>query len=124
MGLKVYQGISKFNILFKKKDGTQVLVPFTGSERTFRTDDRELQGLVEGHRWFKEGQIAVVEEVTDSGEEEPKADLLIYEGVTDIQGAIDVLVTNFQVKETKLKTPDQVRKAAADNNVGFPNLKL
>lgn len=122
----MYQSIegSKLNILLKKKDGLQVLVSFRGNSRTFRTGDEELQGLIEGHRWFGENWIAVIEETQDNRSKEIKPDPLTFVDVTDIQGAIDVLVTEFGVKETKLKTPDQVKKAAAEHNVSFPNLSL
>lgn len=115
---------SKYNILLKKKDGHQVLVSFRGSNRSFQTGDVELQGLIEGHRWFKEKQIVVVNEVKGDKAKETKPDLTTYTDVTDIQGAIEVLVQDFQVPEAKLKTPAQVKDAAGKNNVEFPNLGI
>jgi hypothetical protein len=126
MSLKVYKSVtgSKFNILLRKKEGRQVLVPFRGSNRSFQTGDVELQGLIEGYRWFKEGQIAIAEEVKGDKAKEAKPDPMTYTDVTDIQGAIEVLVQDFKVAEAKLKTPAQVKDAAAKNNVEFPNLRV
>jgi hypothetical protein len=125
MSLKVYKSETgvKYNILLKKSDGRQALVSFKGGDRSFRTNDEELQRLIEASKYFEKKFISISEEIKDGGREATNpAPSIYYTDVVDIQGAIDVLIKDFHVKESKLKTPDQVKKAAAENNVDFPNL--
>jgi hypothetical protein len=82
----------------------------------------ELQGLIEGCAWFVRGDLVLESEEEGDVSTESIPDVTAYTDVTDIQGAIDVLSKDFKVKETKLRTPDQVKKAALENNVEFPNL--
>jgi hypothetical protein len=124
MSLKVYQSETgvKYNILFKKSDGRQLLVSFRGSNSRFQTKDEELQRLIEASKWFKKKYIVISGEVKGDDSKSAKPDPTTYTDVAGIQDAIDVLVKDYGCKESKLKTPDAVKKAAAENNVDFPSI--
>ena len=138
MGLKVYKSLTnvKYNFLVSKPDGDktqEILVMFKGSEKKFSTSDKALQVLIEETLYFKGGEkdgrkypkvIALESETEDEMSEKGGMSEVSYTNVEVINDAIAILVNDFGVKETTLKTPDAVRKAAAKVGVSFPNAKF
>ena len=125
MGLKVYRSNTgvKYNFLLDKKNKQQVMVMFRGGNKSFQTKDTELQKLIEETRYFKDGLICLIEEVEGEKAKDVKPDEVVYSDVTEMQDAIVVLVNDFGVKETTLKTPADIKKAADRVGASFPNLK-
>ena len=125
MGLKVYKSATgvKYNFLIDKKNKQQVAVSFRGSNKTFQTKDVELQNLIENTRYYKDKFIILIEEVADTEAKNIKPTTVDYPDVTEMQDAIVVLVNDFGVKETALKTPADIKKAADRVGASFPNLK-
>ncbi|MDR1222361.1 MAG: hypothetical protein LBL07_05725 [Tannerella sp.] len=123
--LKVYRSKTgvKYSLLFQKEDKTQVQIEFRGSNKEYRTRDKELQGLLEGGRHFAEKKIELFQSVT---EDEKSKDTAVSEititSVTEIQDAAAFLQKEYQVKGKDLKTPADIKAAAKAKGVSFPNV--
>ena len=131
---KVYKSLTgiKYNFLLSRKDGQTVMVMFTGSDKSYRTSDKELQGLIEDSLYFKGGivdgkkvnKVIDLDFVSAETDSPIKPSVLDYVDITSLQEAKELLVKSHGVKESSLKTPDDIRKHADKLNIAFPNLKM
>ncbi|MDR2917849.1 MAG: hypothetical protein LBV72_00580 [Tannerella sp.] len=125
--LKIYRSKTgvKYNLLFQKKDGTQVQLEFRGSNREYRTRDEEIQKALEGGKYFKEKKIEVFQLIKEDEEAEAvPASEIVVTSVTDIQAAADILIKDYGIKAKDLKTPEAIKAAAKQANVSFPNVEF
>ena len=85
MSLKIYKSVTgvKYNILFKKSDGRQVLVSLRGSNKSYQTKDEEIQRLIEATGYYDRGEIVIDGELEGEKSEETKPDPTAY---TDVSG--------------------------------------
>lgn len=124
--LKTYQSATGvlYNILLGKRDGKQIAVEFRGSMAEFSTSDAEVQSLLEDTEYYKQKKIFIVYENESKDEDTPKLSPITYTNVEDFQSAVEVLVKEYNVNESDIKTPNKLGKVAKEKGVSFPNLKV
>ena len=126
MALKIYRSKTgiKYNLLLEKENKAQVQVEFRGSNKEYRTNDEEIQRLIERGKYFTEGKIELFQTLKGEKEAEKAVSENTYTSVTDMQGAIDILMDEYKLKAKDLKDPEAIKRAAKDCNVSFPNLEF
>jgi len=116
----------------------------------FTTDDVDIQKALEATKHFKIGSLKLIKSVgeelsegvsdvsadleipkplkeTEAKKEIPKKVKPIEEKVLrykSFQQAANYLMKNFGIEASELVTPEQVMKAATDNNITLPNLSV
>ena len=123
MDLKVYKSTTgtQYSFLVNKQESGSVCISFHGSNKVFQTKDAELQELIENTRYFKTRKIALVRVVSGEKAEDQKSSPVDYPDVTDINALVEVLVRDFGLRESDLKTPAKIKKAMETAGASFPN---
>jgi hypothetical protein len=107
-------------------EGEARLIRLNGFDRTAEVEDAKLQKAIEASALFREGRVERVEDAgTDgtvgTGGTGGPGGAAVYEDVTDVNGAVEVLKTVYGVAAIALRTPDGVRKQAEKAGAAFPN---
>ncbi len=100
-------------------------VKFDSFDKSYETDDAEVQSVIEGTSYFKEGKIALSETFEDEDADDKKKSsiqLKEYAEVTDYQSAAEILNKDYKVAKGKLTTPEAIMAMAESKHVSFPNL--
>lgn len=97
-------------------------VSFTDENKTFVTSDEVEQTALESLESF--GTLYKLVEETVCIPEDVKRELSIYEEVTSLSEAKDVLRTDFDISHQQLRTPASIMAKAEELKISFPNLKL
>ncbi len=97
-------------------------VSFTDENKTFITIDEVEQTALESLGSF--GTLYKLVEETVYIPEDVKRELSIYEEVTSLSEAKDVLRTDFDISHQQLRTPASIMAKAEELKISFPNLKL
>ena len=113
-----------FPVIIKEKP---VWVSFKGNDNEYIADNKDVQDAIEATDKFKNKEIGLSEkQVADEGKEEvPGLEPSVFENVTDINGAVEILKGEpYKVHHMKLLAPTAVSDQAKLNNVSFPNWTL
>ena len=122
--IKIYRSKTgvKYNLLLEKKSKVQVQIEFRGSNKEYITGDEETQALLESCRYFKEGKIGLYRKMESAKKDAIVQSEVVYASPSELQDAIDVLVSEYNVDPGTLVKPNDVKKAAEKVNAVFPNV--
>jgi hypothetical protein len=106
-------------------NGKVKYVNFSDEHNGATVTDEKMQDAIEKSSYFKSGKINLFEQTGEKAQpkkaEKPKKE---FPEVTGIQEAIEILKGEpYLVDSQLLKTPEDVKRQAEANSVGFPNLK-
>jgi hypothetical protein len=113
----------KYNIIFKKENGTRIMVSFKGSQRLYTTKDLEIQKFLEASKYFEEKKIEVSGQDEDDKIKSSPKERTSYIDVKLLQEAAEILNKDFGVPLEEMKTPAGIKKWAKKSDVSFPNLE-
>lgn len=87
---------------------------------TLTTSDEKLIGYIRSMEEY--GKTIVEEETEEAPDEEDAGEKIVYDEVTTVQAAKDILVEKHGVKVSNLPNKGAILSFAAENNILFPNL--